>query len=283
MLNKMTVVLSNESGRTRDLEYQILGAPSAQLWARRLQLAIASGLRETDRFLNFPKHEGSDPTVLIRRLQDLIATLKTLHPDLEFPPFDPNDLQGSVNQLHNNFAHSHLVTRLINPDNVLIWTEFNVVLHALEVVDRNMAQVVATGMHRANIVFTWNDHRQIPIPDEFYEDFNIGVQFGAACANYSQIGRNMYELFLAKDDQLNDEHIQPFRYISGDTFLWFGPDTSPQRVEIIRLEMERWFGERKERFHRLGLSWEIPSSPSDRWSSPEFKIDPPRRRKSSSS
>lgn len=255
---KMIVTLKNQKGEQTKLEYNIRKTKSAQLWANSLHKASTSGFRENDRFSNFPNHPRSNLQNLIGQLQELIFVLKDLHPELNFPIVDPNHLQESVNLLHHSFAHSHLVTNTITEKNERPWLEYNTLLHAIEGILISQKYESDIALPLAGIIFTWKDQCRVDIPEDCYKDFIFSKQFGTAYVNYSQVGRHFHELYFSQDQHLDDAHIQPYRYISADTWLWFGPSTGHFLEKATMDRMESWFTKHKARFNKLGFYWGDP-------------------------
>lgn len=258
MYKTFTVELANDSSKTFILNYQIRATPAAQLWANCLERASSSGLRESQRFQNFPHGPDSKIDNLIARLQMLISELQQLHPELEFPPLDYSDLQNSVNALHFNFAHGHNVTRIIGLTNSKIWSDFNNCIHEIESALLNQTLARNSSLTNARVVMTFNSPFKIPVPAECYQDFSLSREFGVAYVNYAQVGRHFLEMFLSKDDSLADEHIQPYRFISADTNLSFGPTLGHIKIKSLETEIKDWFEHHKTRFNRLGYFWDDP-------------------------
>ncbi len=226
---------------------------AAQLWANCISSATKDGLCETNRFYHFPNQESLGD--YLSRLMLIIEKLKRHHPTLDFPEIDLDNIQKSVNNLHFNFAHSHHVTKLVNEINHDDWRVFNVLLHAIEFSLMTTGSKQMTGLETSRIVFTWNSAHKVLIPDECYDDFFLGYDFGTVYANYSQIGRHFVEMFFSGDDSLADEHIEPSRFISADTSIWLGPTTGHYYTKDLNRRIEIWFEKRKERFNRLGYFW----------------------------
>lgn len=254
----MLVLLSNERDEAIELNYQIMNTESAQIWANCIYAAKEDGLREANRFYNFPGQDRADIDYMIAKLEKTTKLLSSFHPDLDFPTLDRTNLQRSVNELHFNFAHSHHVTNKINDFNRDAWSDFNVLLHAIEVYIGNKISLEYTGLCASRIVFTWNSPNRLDIPDQCYDDFVIDYSFGTAYVNYCQVGRHFYEIFRAKDSQLADEHIQPYRYISANSMLYFGPSTGHAFAKSMYEQMGIWFSNNRERFDRLGFNWGDP-------------------------
>lgn len=255
--SKLSVTLSNEQGQSTDLQFNIIKSKAAQIWADCILKALKSGLNESERFYGFPKQDKSDLTFLLNELAATTQKLKILHPELDFPEIDKGDVQKSVNRLHFEFAHSHHVTKRINAENEKIWSAFNVNLHAIENVFTDQISMKKNGLPLSRIVFTWNEPNRVDIPDDCYSDFTYALEFGTVYINYSQVGRHFFELFHANDNQLADEHIRPFRYISADTHLYFGPTTVDKYIRIGE-KIAKWFDNNKEKFNRLGFFWGDP-------------------------
>lgn len=219
------VLLAGKNEKIFTLRYEIRSHEVGAIWAACLAKAHPHGLKESDRFSGFSEQS----TQLLLRLRATIADLKKIHPQLKFPEVSVTHLQESINQLHTNFAHSHLVEQLITPTNSDLWSEFNVLLHALE---------THTTEPNARIVFTWNEKSRLEIPSHLYPEFSTALDFGHAYFNYAQVGRQIHEIFYAKDKQVPAAHIQPARFFSADTLLWFGRNFAEQE---LKTKMEKWF------------------------------------------
>lgn len=249
---------SSKSQNERVLVYEIRNHAVAQLWARQLKLSLNSGLKEKNRFYNFIADPDKELKIYIERLKNNIEVLRKLHPDLKIDDLDTSNPGPSINHLHYNFAHSRLVEDLVDDSNRKAWDEFNVLLHAIESVMESQKAVKGMGLPLARIVFTWNDHHRVAIPDAFYDEYSLHINFGHVYINYAQTGRQIYEMYMNNDLGLHDEHIQPARFISGDTILWFGGDIGHRRALEIENNLHNWFEKNKERFNKLGFHWGDP-------------------------
>ena len=254
----MEVQLGNDQGLSTVLKYQIRDTQAAQIWAQCIAQDASNGFREDDRFYNFPNHKKSELIALCLNLETVREQLQYLHQDLEFPVLDQNRLQESINTLHYHFAHGHHVQKYIHEGNQSLWSQFNILLHEIEFCMMSQKSVERTTLPLANIIFTVNEIKRIPIPDQSYSDFTVGVTFGEVYVNYCQVGRTFLEMYEAQDDQLDDQHIQPFQFISADTSLWFGPTRGAESdMEKLR-QVQVWFQQRESRFNSLGFHWGDP-------------------------
>lgn len=213
---------TNSSDKT-ELKYDIFSSKAAEIWSTCIQKARSSGFYENNRFYGFVNQKRSQLESLLDELGDVVSELKGLHPELLFPEIDKSDILNSVKKLHYEFAHSHHVTNRINEANEKIWARFNLILHSIENVFLTDKLLNEMDLALSRIVFTWNDNHRTEIPTESLKDFTTSMQFGTIYINYAQVGRHLFEMYMAADDLLDDQHIQPFKYISGDSNMYFGP------------------------------------------------------------
>ena len=277
-LKKLFVTLGNDFGEETTIDFSIHTKKSAQIWASCLQKAIPSGFRENDRFDNFPQHPRGDLKNLIAAFEKVSLVLEDMHPELDFPKLDQSNLQQSINYLHHSFAHSHLVTNKINEKNKEAWQEYNTLLHAMEGAMSNAYYSNLGFLSLSSIIITFKDQQKVEIPEDCYKDFVLPKQFGTVYINYAQVGRHFQELYHSQDQHLDDSHIQPYRFIAADTYLWFGPTAGHFVEKDLWPKMKEWFEKYKERFNRLGFYWGDPklaigAIPVAQLSEPLYSID----------
>ncbi len=252
----LRLTLTNCSGATADVEFEVLSHSAAQKWARALSSAQAeSSIRERHLVQNFHANDEEKVRELVAQLESVIQKLNSIHPQLITESIDIKDLQKSVNRLHLHFADSHHVASRITEQSDLAWQEFNNILHALEGVQRSSFARKNVGVPCANVLVTWNNNFRTPIGSDDEKHFTIKKDFGTCYVNYCQVGRHFYELFLAQDDFAADDHILPLENISADSYFWFGPTHSEQVVESKWWAIQKWFEKNSEKFSRLGYTW----------------------------
>lgn len=258
MLKNLNVILASDVQKLT-LTYHIRPHEVAQRWATSVfHASTSSELKERRRFYNFSDNHSSELTLTLTRLQKAIDQLQNLHPHLNFTKIAPENIQESINTLHYHFAHSHHVTKLITVENQELWSNFNTLLHTVESILASARQAPHSSLPQTRIVFTWKNHFKVPIEESHYDQFCLFKTFGFAYANYSQVGRQIHEMWFAQDDSLADEHIQPSRFISADTLLWFGPSSGHSWQKAAYQKLEAWFNERETRFNSLGFYWGDP-------------------------
>ncbi len=253
------VTLSSELKKTFTLTYEIRSHQVGQIWSDCIKKSFTNGLRDNNRFYNFPNRAEQTLNSLIERLLKNIFKLKKTHPELDFPNFDPNNLSLSVNNLHQNFAHSHLVEFRINAENASLWHEFNILLHSIESnLGSTHSQSVSKFPH-ARIVFTWNVDNKIKIPENLFSEYDIGVHFGYAYFNYAQVGRQIFEIYQAKDTNVPKSHIRPAEFFSADTLLWFGDTTGDYSKPKLLNDLYQWSQQQPHSLlDKLSLKWGDP-------------------------
>lgn len=237
---ELRVQLSN-SKEQHILNYEVFSSPVTELWCKSLKQAEALELGEKDRFYNFPRNQGRTLEDLLGHLENVIGQLQALHPELRLNDLDAQNLQVSVNHLHTHFAHSHLVEAKITDQNRELWRDFNTLLHAVEAWLINLRHRASLNLPLARIVFTWPDNFRQELPEEAYSHFSLRKEFGGLYANYSQVGRQLVELYYAEDQNVPIEHVQPARFLSADSMLWFGPTTTDEVHFNLLNGLESWF------------------------------------------
>lgn len=83
-----------------------------------------------------------------------------------------------------------------------------------------------TGDGRIHVNVSW--HRAPKnlekLPSVFDELFRTDVKFGDVLLGYPQIGKTHFEAFVEEDEELDDEHVEPIKLLSGDCLLRLSPD-----------------------------------------------------------
>ncbi len=254
----VVITLADNQNTEFKLSYKVRSHEVGQIWLNALQKASTSGLKDTERFYNFSGEDNRNISDYVLKLNNVVAELKKIHPQLIFPSLDLSNIESSVNNLHQNFAHSHLVESLINHENEKLWHRFNVILHAIESCIYSEDSQRTTSFPNARIVFTWNEAYKTAIPSHLYSEYDLDFSFGTAYFAYSQVGRQLFEVYRAGDASLPSSHIQPSRFFSADTLLWFGGNTGNWAKNQLNEKIKTWFESNLEVFKGLSLSWGDP-------------------------
>lgn len=258
----MLVILCNKSNKKLNLLYDISTGPAADIWLQCLLKASTESSIESSRFYNFRNQQSASLENLVGRLEITIRNLSPFLPELGQKPLDKtNDstLQKSLNSLHRNFAHSHLIENSITAENLELWTEFNSLIHQIEsaLIAKNLQYGKRT-LDISRIEFSWKNSFRVPIPENCYSEFTLQKPFGSVQINYCQVGRHLHELYFAGDENIPIEHIQPARFFSANSTLWFGPDLTTKYEVETYAKIENWFMQSKDKFAQAGVLWDRP-------------------------
>lgn len=74
--------------------------------------------------------------------------------------------------------------------------------------------------------------KKLPILPESFDDlFTKYTKFGDVLLGYPQIGKTHIEAYAEEDEELEDEHVEPIKYLSGDMLIKFSTDQHENWVE----------------------------------------------------
>lgn len=90
-----------------------------------------------------------------------------------------------------------------------------------------------TGDGRIHVNLSW--HRAPKnledLPEIFDDLFRTDVKFGDVLLGYPQIGKTHFEAFVEEDEELDEEHIEPIKLLSGDCLLRLSPDMGQNTID----------------------------------------------------
>lgn len=79
--------------------------------------------------------------------------------------------------------------------------------------------------------------KKLPVLPESFDDlFTKYTKFGDVLLGYPQIGKTHIEAYAEEDEELEDEHVEPIKYLSGDMLIKFSTDQHKNWVE----EFDNW-------------------------------------------
>lgn len=74
--------------------------------------------------------------------------------------------------------------------------------------------------------------KNLPILGNNFDNlFNKKVQFGDVLLGYPQVGKTHFEAFIEEDDELDDEHVEPIKVLSGDMLLHLSSPIGNETIE----------------------------------------------------
>ncbi len=252
-----SVILKNDKDETFSLDYRLKESDASLIWIEGAKKATAQKEIESSRFYNFQGQTENELDSLIVQFEAILKTLVKTQPQLGLTALKKNNdqaLQESLNQLHRNFAHNHLIEKSISSENRLIWSEFNFLIHRIEVA--LLARRTPTKINLCRIAYSYKDFERFDIPEKCFEEFTLMKNFGDLQIAYCQVGRHLQELFISRDSEVPVEHIQPARYFSANAELWFGPDLDQIFAKKYEAEIELWFKNHERKFNSAGIYWE---------------------------
>ncbi len=257
------VSFANPAGETLDLEYVLNATPAAKIWLGCVKQAQKFSKIVQTRMYDFPNKDQAHLPAMLDRLEAVIALLAVQFPALLKDKIDRSSdsaIQDSMNMLHRNFAHSHLIEKTITHGNIKIWEEFNVLIHRIEnEVLLKRDYVPKSDLFRMRVEFIWGYNQKVAIPEICYNDFSVEEEFGDVQYVYCQVGRHLREIHHAHDDHVLVEHIQPHRFFSADTGLCFGPDLVGDEAKACTRIIHSWFKKHEAKFAQAGVTWENPN------------------------
>ncbi|MEQ1723480.1 MAG: hypothetical protein ABL930_09910 [Pseudobdellovibrio sp.] len=174
---------------------------------------------------------------------------------------DLDSMQISMNDLHRNFAHNHLVEIRVTSSNFQTWHEFNGLIHSIESELFNLRYPIGPNqVRRMRIEFEWQIPYAKQIPEEAFSEFTLERNFGDVNIIYCDVGRHLYEIYHAGDiESIPIEHIKPHRRFSANTGLNFGQKLNAEWAAFETKKIHNWFIMHQEKFKQAGLTWDNPN------------------------
>ena len=263
---QFNVILKGPKQNEVTLSYTLIQSESAQIWFKCLQATLQSRPQTNKsaigRFYNFPGQANSLKE-LTQELQTCMQELKSVLPEIEAYQLNSasdESLQKSLNRLHTQFAHNHLVENSITNENRQLWSHFNTLIHKIESALVNSKVTKSTpALSIARIEVAWESPTKIEIPEICFADYSLKKEFGSVQINYCQVGRHLLELYSADDKNVPLEHIHPARWFSANATLWFGPTLNEEYEKNQLAKIKKWFDVQEKKFNAAGVFWEQPA------------------------
>ena len=255
MFKNLTIRLVNPEKKHLDLNFKIRQTDLAQRWANLIKKDLPYGIRESDRFTGFYEDPQTGIEKGIPKIISLIENLKPLHPEIDFGTVDFTDVQSEVNRIHVNFADRHLVRKDLTKKSFQYWNDLNFILHQMESYLYDMKESGSSNLLRADFTVTFYNQKKGTLTDKDYENAVLNQTFGVIYLNYAQVGRHIMELYWSKDEQLPLEHIQLFKKLGSDFFVYLGPSYGYNVHLTLISRVKEWFHKKEKYFSKVGLSW----------------------------
>jgi hypothetical protein len=258
MISKMELTVENEMGEHHAIQFALRKSEVAQKWAASIiQANLESFISQRKRWYNFPSHLDSQSEVIAKKINLEIQKINQILPGKIPYEFYEECAQDCVNRLHIDFVE-YEKNQEKNSQVAKSFSEINYLVHAYESSVRSQDTFKKAGIPEANILINWNEPFRQNLQENDYLDFTVAKKFGTCYLSYCQVGLHLYEMFLEKNEIVPDDQIRPLRFVSADTYIWFGSTTGPQSLARRKKDIEHWFKENREKFSRLDLHWGDP-------------------------
>lgn len=245
--------LEKDDGSYINLEYGIFDTPHSKLWLDSIKEWFDNGniITDTDRVYNFNPSLKSTLDA-IDACNDVIKNINIKLDDNLIPSITYENLQSDINHIHTHFVDSDRAVEYTQKCSQELWSSLNAHLHGLETIARHNNKEP-----QGQIFIELQNQPYFDLPESSYQFFTIKKTFGYCYANYAHVGRHIYELFQADDNDAHNDHIVPMNKISGSSHLWFGKTTPALYDEFIMEKIKIWY-EKNNISNKINMEWGDP-------------------------
>lgn len=239
---KLEVVLCKSPGDPLDvlsLFYKLRDIPLAQRWCQALKHNLEKKKEILDRFVDL----GRDLRTAERDLCQAVSTIEEYWPGMmDFDSQKPIS-QEVLNRLHRRFEdmigsidQPRIFYRLAPSHVKKAILDLNHRIHEIEAMHSKNHVPGSSGQ----IYFELAGVDRFPLEDLDYSYFSMNVSFGDMFLHYTQLGKQIYDVFRDQDQSVSQGNIRPLRYYSGEFNIFF----FDCQLEHIRPELINWMTER---------------------------------------
>lgn len=228
----ITFNFTTKSQTIVSVTYKPFDFEHSQLWYNCIKDFIESGkpITDNDRIYNFGNRE-EELLSEIKKCNETISIIKNNY-NLDIPSIDPKTFQTDVNYIHTYFVDNDR----INKDNLKIWNDLNSQLHGIETIQRRSGEAPS-----GQVFVRFDNNLRYKLPDDAYNHFTVAKHHGYLYAGYPHVGRHIFEMFLAGDEDAHDDHIVTQHEISADSYMWFGKTWPDFYVNELKTNIEDFF------------------------------------------
>ena len=163
------------------LTWEIIDSRIANSWFKKLQLALPKGLKEIDRFYNFPNQQW-DKESIVMKIADALEVIEKQFKDIggaywptfEMTQYDMNNLHSAFSNLRGSVDKPSPYWAVARDETKEAIEELNILIHRLE----------SYGNHRPRFVCTFNDDHKEDLRPKDYNEFTLSNHFGDMALNY---------------------------------------------------------------------------------------------------
>lgn len=220
------------------LTWTVCDIPIAEEWFQKVKEAHISGIRENNRFYNFPGQTAWNKKSIIKDIQQCIDTIEKEYigffNNITLSEFDLT--QDELNYLHKFFtairgsvddpSKYYLEANALTKQAI---NDYNILIHRFE----------SYGNGRPRLVCTFNSEFNSNIKPEYFSLFQLSNNFGDMSLNYTQIGKQIFDAYRDKDTTVDDE-LRPMN-IFGAAFTVRFTDIDQISADITKQRITKWY------------------------------------------
>jgi hypothetical protein len=152
-----------------------------------------------------------------------------------------------------NFVHSNQEINYTKNCDDRLWSELNAQLHGIEILLNNKKETNPS----ATVFVELFQHNYWHFNDDTYNHFTTLKNYGYAYSVNAHVGRHLYEMYMAQDNNLEKDHIVLMNKLSGSSFLWFGKSTGLEYNQKRLDNVQAWYYNNKLN-EILNMEWGDP-------------------------
>lgn len=253
----LRLVKSTSRGVSKNLTIELDNHPAVDQWLDRFVFELESGAMLKKEHL-FMGHSTLTVEEMIAKINQTLDTIQSWDFVANQSPDYPVDSQPDIserlsiddfaagpnnekmNTIHNYFpilsGPAHRTSNYMYAASPVIRANIcrlNLEVHELHtLLQKNHSY---SGMH-INVSWQRAPKNLSQLDSSFNELFTKHVQFGDVLLGYPQVGKTHFEAFIEEDDELDEEHVEPIKLLSGDMLLHL---SSPIGSETIA-NFDQW-------------------------------------------
>jgi hypothetical protein len=251
---KVIFTFQKIDGCNIDVIYKPFDNEHSLEWYKLIKDFCDSGQKiiEHDRVYNFINSD-TDVNKAVDRCNSLINQINTYISPVVIPLIPHNNIQHMANLIHVNFVHSNQEINYTKNCDDRLWSELNAQLHGIEILLNNEKETNPS----ATVFVELFQHNYWHFNDDTYNHFTTLKNYGYAYSVNAHVGRHLYEMYMAQDNNLEKDHIVLMNKLSGSSFLWFGKSTGLEYNQKRLDNVQAWYYNNKLN-EILNMEWGDP-------------------------
>lgn len=231
----------------------------ARRWWGCLERALPQGIYERDRIYNFPEQTWNRASIAAAMVE-CMGIIEQQFPGV----FDGLSASEDMSQEHFNLLHTYFEKirgSIIEPSTFFVAAtgevkrqidRYNVLIHRWEDHVRNQQALQVKGRGRPRIVCTFNSTERHPLTEQDYDSFSFAHPYGAMVINYTQVGKQLYDVWLDDDDVVGEDAIRPMNCYRAN-FKAFFYAMSEESHQNMMGRIWEWFDRKANHLNMRGF------------------------------